>query len=85
MSQLSESCSDDAHQHVGIMPQLDANPIDANSDSSEKESSSPSDTDEAIESDYIFEYSYEKEDEIYEAICKYDDGPRDDYYDDRYD
>jgi len=28
------------------------------------------------------EYNYEKEDAMYEAMCKYDDGPRDDYNDD---
>lgn len=27
-------------------------------------------------------YDYEKEDAEYEAMCKYDDGPRDDYRDD---
>jgi hypothetical protein len=31
-----------------------------------------------LDDDY---YYYEKEDAEYEAMCRYDDGPRDDYYD----
>jgi len=83
MSQFTESSSDDASEHV-----VDTSYVDSNHESSEKESSSSTPTDEVItepESDYIFEYSYEKEDADYEAICKYDAGPRDDYHDDMYD
>ena len=60
--------------------------VEAKPDNSEKMSSSS--MNESIESDCIFDYLFDKEDEAYEeyeAMCKYDDGPRDDYYDDRYD
>jgi hypothetical protein len=83
MSQFTESSSDDAPEHV-----VDTSYVDSNNESSEKMSLSSSYTNESIEepeSDYIFEYSYEKEDADYEAICKYDAGPRDDYHDDMYD
>jgi hypothetical protein len=85
MSQFTESSSDDAPEHV-----VDTSYVDSNNESSEKMSlsSSSTPTDEVITepgSDYIFEYSYEKEDADYEAICKYDAGPRDDYNDDMYD
>jgi hypothetical protein len=93
MSQFIESSSDDAPEHVVDTNYVDSNSVDTShvdtsSVSSEKESSSSTPTDEVItepESDYIFEYSYEKEDANYEAICKYDAGPRDDYNDDMYD
>ena len=99
MSEPVESNSEDAPEIVENMESHPV--ADLNQDSSEKTTSTSTSTvlldDEPIaplndnecieepESDYIFDHLYEKEDETYEAICKYDAGPRDDYNDDMYD